>query len=337
MPFVFLVCSERSGSNLITRIIDSHPEFCGPSPSHLFRTFSRNLWRYGNIEEMENWHILCNDIVDFLNCQLGLWRTRFSMEQIVEEVEQHTLAAVIRYIYEAEACANRKSRLFVKENQTYSFLPFLLASFPDAKFVFMVRDPRDMSLSLKLSTATPGGVHRAARLWKTDQENSIEIYGFLRNMGRIWFIRYEDLLSNTSEELERLCHFLGVDYQTEMLDFYTDELTIKNSKRIEAWHNLENPILKNNFKKYRTGCSELEICYIESLCATEMEILGYRPDFECSNDLALLETQLLEYEENEAFKNIKDIGNDEKVIRADRISVIERIIKRRLWENSSDF
>ena len=34
----FLVSSERSGSNFITKIMDAHQDFCGPSPTHIIRT-----------------------------------------------------------------------------------------------------------------------------------------------------------------------------------------------------------------------------------------------------------------------------------------------------------
>ena len=105
MPFVFLLCSERSGSNLITKIFDNHPEFCGPSPSHIIRTFSRNIWRYGDINRDDNWHTLCSDIADFLNNQLGKWQTHCAADRLIKEVRQRSLSAIIRYIYENEALA----------------------------------------------------------------------------------------------------------------------------------------------------------------------------------------------------------------------------------------
>lgn len=34
-------------------------------------------------------------------------------------------------------------------------------------------------------------------------------------------VRYEDLVENTTAALERLCHFLGIDFTESMLDFRT--------------------------------------------------------------------------------------------------------------------
>jgi hypothetical protein len=185
MPFVFLLCSERSGSNLITKIFDNHPQFCGPSPSHVIRTFSRNIWRYGDITRDDNWQTLCADVAEFLKNQLGKWRTLWAADKLLQDIKNRSLSALIRHVYEMETFACGKTRVFVKENQIYSFISFLLGAFPAAKFVYMVRDPRDMALSLKRSQATPGKVYRAGQLWKKDQEHSIQLYSVLKDLGRI--------------------------------------------------------------------------------------------------------------------------------------------------------
>ena len=330
MPFVFLLCSERSGSNFITKIFDSHPEFCGPSPSHLIRTFSQNLWRYGDITFDENWRILCDDIADFMKNQLGKWQSQCSAERMKEKVRQRSLAAAIRYIYEREAHANRKSRIFIKENQIYSFISFLLTAFPDAKILYMVRDPRDMALSLKRSPAAPGRVYRAGQLWKTDQQSSIELYGILKDSGIITLLRYEDLLVNTESELLRICRFLAVDYHPLMLEFYTNDLTVENSQRINAWQNLQRPVLNKNFNKYRSGLSELEVCYLEALCKDEMQFLKYDCDHPPIKELSELEEQLLDFEKQTTFDQTEMLSDEEEITRVNRLAVIKRIIKRNL-------
>lgn len=330
MPFVFLLCSERSGSNLITKIFDSHPECCGPSPSHLIRTFSRNLWRYGDISLDENWRILCTDIADFLNNQLGKWQSQCSVEKMEEKLRPRSLSAAIRYVYGKEAHANGKSMIFIKENQIYTFASFLLAAFPDSKFLYMVRDPRDMALSLRRSPATPGGVYRAGQLWKTDQQNSLELYGILKDSGKISFLRYEDLLTNTEDELFRICDFLGIEYHPRLLEFYTNDLTVENAQRINAWQNLQKPILKKNFNKYRTGLCELEIRYIEALCKDEMQFFRYDCDFPFGEELSVLGKQLIDFEKQAKLDRSETLSHEEDNTRINRMAVLKRIIQRHL-------
>lgn len=49
MKFDFLICSERSGSNLITKLLDNHSKYCGPTPPHLLRVFYPVLDKYGDL------------------------------------------------------------------------------------------------------------------------------------------------------------------------------------------------------------------------------------------------------------------------------------------------
>ena len=66
MHFDFLICSERSGSNLITKILDSHPSVCGPFPALLIKNIGWYLFRYGDLQNDSNWRTLLTDVADYL-------------------------------------------------------------------------------------------------------------------------------------------------------------------------------------------------------------------------------------------------------------------------------
>jgi hypothetical protein len=308
-------------------MIDNHPDFCGPAPSHLIRTFALNRLRYGDITAKNNWQALVSDIADLLNNQLGTWHTHWTSAKIENGAKTSTLAAIVRYIYETEAQALGKSKVFIKENQTYRFIPFLLSSFPEAKFIYLVRDPRDMALSWKLSANHPGGVLRGAQVWKEDQRKSLEVYGYLMDVGRIILVKYEELVSHPVEQLQRLCDFLEVSFIPAMLEFYNNDLTVNNARRLEDWHNLQKPVLSNNFNKYRTQLLELEIKYIEALCAPEMEYFDYRCEFPPDNNLSALETELSLQEKSWSVES-KPLQQAEQALRERRLAVIRRIIER---------
>jgi hypothetical protein len=93
-------------------------------------------------------------------------------------------------------------------------------------------------------------------------------------------------------------------------------------------------VLKDNFAKYRSGLSELEIRYIEALCQPEMEFLGYQLDFAPKGNLASLEQKILELEKDTLVKPIT-LTKDEEAIRAGRLAIIEKIIHRKLWTSSN--
>ena len=231
-------------------------------------------------------------------------------------------------VYAAEAHANGKERAFVKENRTYTFLAYLLSAFPEARYVFLVRDPRDVALSWKRSPNHPGRVVRAARTWHEDQEQSLLCYGYLCASGRMHLVRYEDLLADAEATIRQVCEFLALPYSADMLGFHDDAVTRENARRIGDWANLERPVLRDNSQKYRTALSELEVRYVEALCQTEMRFLGYALDHP-PGDPTTLEHELVRLEAETPVEPV-ELSADERAIRARRLRVIERICSREL-------
>ena len=100
MQFDFLLCSERSGSNLITKIIDSHPDICGPFPRHAVNLFAVNYYKYGDINNNSNWEILVNDLAAFMNSGFSIWKSKVTAEMIFKNVKIRSLAEIFKYIYD---------------------------------------------------------------------------------------------------------------------------------------------------------------------------------------------------------------------------------------------
>lgn len=328
IQWFFLICSERSGSNFITKLFDSHPDVCGPSPSHLIRVFSLNLWRYGDLNNSKNWQVLTKDVSDYMANQIGKWQSHFNGNELASLIDR-SLPGLVKHIYLTEAMSHGKNKIFIKENHTYRFTHFLLSSFPNAKFIYMVRDPRDMALSLKLSNLTKGGVYEAANLWKKDQEESIKFYSMLTETQKACFIKYESLLINPEIELRKLCDFLKIKYSKSMLQYHSKPLTNVNANRMSGWSNLNQPVIRDNFNKYKKMLSETEIKYVESVCREEMSYLNYIFDFPLVKDKKRLELELLEYEKEGAEISVKT-SPEELQIRTRRLKIINQILKRKM-------
>lgn len=273
MQFDFLICSERSGSNLLTRILNAHPSICGPFPSHLFRIFTQNYHRYGDLQKDENWRCFVDDVAFYMQHIFATWKSHLSASELLDCVKHRSLAAVGRACYEREAAAHGKSRLFVKENHTWSFAPYLLSHFSSARFIWLVRDPRDMAMTWR--DLTTGGVVRATDVWLRDQRGSLRLYGYLNDIGRILRIRFEDLLQHPESTLKRCCEFLEVVYSPGLLSFHETDVTQENASRMVSWGDLGKPLISDNFGQFRRGLSETETRYIEGMCHREMKYFGY--------------------------------------------------------------
>lgn len=275
MKIYFLISSERSGSNFLTKVLDSHSDICGPSIKHIINPLAQNLFRYKDPGNKINRDALIEDLHALLSTGFSAWKTRHTIESLHEMFDDTNIAGLIKNIFAAEAEAHGKKNIFIKENHIYRFLPFLLLNFPEAMYVYNIRDPRDVALSWKNNPTHKGGIIAAARQWQKDQVKSLQIFSVLQPLNRMHLIRYEDLVTNTEDTLKTLCEFMGLDFEHGMLDFHTDKLTRENSGLDVAWRNLSSPVIKNNIGKYKAALSKKEIAYIEKICYLEMRWFGY--------------------------------------------------------------
>lgn len=302
--FVFLMCSERSGSNFITKMMNSHSQITGPSAKHIFNPVLRSYFRYGDLNCSDNWEALLKHILALFQVDFSVWKLELDLNNLKDMAPTGDLPGLLKAIYQAEANENGKEHVFIKENQIYEFFPYLQTHFSDAKFVYLTRDPRDMALSWKKNKNIPGGVVRAARQWKKDQQKFLMNAALLREVDQIYSLKYEDLIEEPDRYTGEICHFLGLEYEVGMLSFNRDILTQKNAQMNSAWANLAKGVIKDNKDKYKKYLSTTEIKVIEKICCDEMRYLGYAlqtnelssVNEELITDLEIKETKSLIYQ-----------------------------------------
>jgi hypothetical protein len=304
MSLFFLMCSERSGSNFISKLLNGHKNICSPSTKHIINPVARNLFRYGDLSEEKNWEELLEDIHRLISVDFSIWKKSFSYEELRNIAVPGDIKSLIQNIFLEEALASGKQHVFIKENHVYEFLPFLLTYFPESKFVYQTRDPRDMALSWKKNSDHPGGVVKAARQWKQDQQQSLKNYYLLKGQGKAHFVRYEDLTASNEVEIKKILNFLGVPFDPGVFEFHKDEITQKNAGMQKAWNNLSKGVISNNSQKYLKDLSDDEIKAIEKICWYEMKHLGYTPEFS-DDDLAAISEEWLEHLNKQEFAEIE--------------------------------
>lgn len=270
--FIFLICSERSGSNFITKIVDSHPHCSGPSPVHLIRYFAPIEWRFGDLKLDHNWQFFISEIEKFFKLKISNWNTEIEVNELTK-IEPRNLAKIVEYLYKKEA--GDMKTILIKENHAYRLLPFYNLFFPDSKLLWMHRDPRDMALSWKKDALLRGGIVRSSGIWKNDQRESLSLFNLLHNSGRIHKLSYESLISNAEFESKKICNFIGIEYDPIMLDSKNNSSSKNNAEASLGWSNLNKDIIKNNSNKFLDELNKEEIQFIEYYCKEEMELLNY--------------------------------------------------------------
>jgi len=301
--YTFLMCSERSGSNFITKIMNNHSQICGPATKHLINPLVRNYFRYMPIEQPKNWNELLEDLLNLYNVSFSLWRSEFNLDKLKKNISLGDISGLIDYFFTTEMLANNKQHLFIKEIKLFEFYPFLKKYFNEASYIYLVRDPRDMALSWKKSSIHFGGVVGAARQWKEDQQQYLKIHYLEGNNS--FLLKYEDLVSDLASLSKEILCLLGFGFEKEMLSIEKDDLTKENAKKQKAWENLSNPVMTDNFNKFKEELSVEEIKFIEAICFFEMTHLGYKRQYSWEelkdisnheiNDFHTKETQNINY------------------------------------------
>jgi hypothetical protein len=299
MSFTFLIASERSGSNFITKLFNAHSKICGPATKHLFNPVLRNLFRYTPLTDAKNWNELVNDIYKLYSVEFSEWKSSFSKEDLHSFAPRGQVYTLLRNIFYEEAKLHDKNHVFVKENHVYEFLPHLLINFPEAQYIYLVRDPRDVALSWRKNKVHPGGIVKAARQWQKDQQKSLKNAYLLRKENKLARVKYEHLITNPAKEVSRLLGFLGFDYEPEMLKFHEDKLTQKNAEKQGSWKNLSKSVMSENKGKYKEGLSEQETKYVEKICYHEMVVLEYNPENDHQDLINIPEKKIQDYAKEE--------------------------------------
>src|SRR5204862_393593 len=88
---------------------------------------------------------------------------------------------------------------------------------PEARFVHLIRDGRDVALARRKSSVDPPTPGRVARRWQQRIERAREQAPRLRHYTEV---RYEDLVLESEPTLRRICEFAELDFEPAMLDYH---------------------------------------------------------------------------------------------------------------------
>lgn len=230
---------------------------------------------YGRLERESNFRRLASDMLAMIDTQLGAWKTVFDDEGLLEDVTQRSFASLLEYLYKREADSLGKSISFVKDNGNILWPLHLQAMFENSKFVYLVRDPRDVALSWLKSPTHVGGVSSAAATWQAEQRSALAAYALEGVSTRILLVKYEDLVAMPTVELDRICEFIGIEPETSMIGNFENESHRAEAQKIANWENLAGEIKQTNFGKFERELSKGKIRRVEGAVAYEMQILDY--------------------------------------------------------------
>ena len=217
---VFVVGIARSGTTLLASMLTTHSRLdCGPESRffaryrHLSapeqrRTLDAELWPGPATEFIASLRNQGHPIVDLFGLtieDIGAWLAK----------QEPSLAAMLGSLTVLHADRAGKARWVEKTPRHLLMTDTIRALWPNAAIVRIVRDPRDVALSLAGMPFAKDSV--VGNLVRVDQDERAS--GALIESDRLAMtLRYEDLVSEPERELRRVCEFIGEAYEPAMLD-----------------------------------------------------------------------------------------------------------------------
>jgi hypothetical protein len=179
----------------------------------------------------------------------------------------------VRAVYGAYARQHGKQRYGDKTPIYILHLPLIASLLPEVAFVHVLRDGRNVALSLLNAGWGPQRWEHAALHWKLQVERGRAAGRALGN--RYCELRYEDLLDDPGAEARTLCRFLGLEFEDSMLRYFEGAASLLSAEPYPHEHeNLRLPPTKG-LRDWRTAVPAKEVAQFEALAGDLLTDLGY--------------------------------------------------------------
>src|SRR5947209_7930688 len=214
MPVI--VGAPRSGTTLLRMMLDAHPQLAIPPETGFF---ALDLNKPGAAP------ITCREffeaIVDFPS-EAPAWNDfHLSKEDFragLIKLDPFKLAGGYRVFYRLYAARFGKSRWGDKTPLHTLFMDRMEAALPEAHFIHIIRDGRDVCLSLRDMWFSPGWeIETQARYW-CDFVSAARKHGAAAQ--HYLEVRFEELITQPEAVLRRICGFVQISYRDDMLHYY---------------------------------------------------------------------------------------------------------------------
>ena len=274
----FILGNPRSGTTLLRLILNNHSLIGVPPESGFLQWWHKKYykWSENDTKDDNKINLLLDDILS--SKKIEDWKlNRPNLKNFILSKKPKDYSEIITAIY--KFYTNNKLIIGDKNNYYIHHLEELNLIFPNAKYIHLIRDGRDVACSykninklnpnLKYIPKVSSNIIDIANEWNN---NIITIEKFIQNYNSIT-IRYEDLISTPIETLKQVCTFLEVKYEDKMLSYYQNN--DEPSSTLQWKEKTKESIDEKNKKKYLSLLSYEEIKKFNEIANVTLEKFNY--------------------------------------------------------------
>jgi hypothetical protein len=261
---IFLAGPSRSGKTLLRWILSSHPRI---AVSRRTEVWPRFAGRFGDLGDRAN--------LD--RCLAEMWRRPqvaalgVDSDELREAfaADEPTYGRLFALLHERYAARLGKGRWGDQSPGIERVADEVLAAYPDARFLHLVRDPRDVyAAELERRSAGPGTVGAVTAAWlrsvRLGERNA------RRHPGSYRLVRYESLVGDPETIVREICAFLAEVFDPAM----TRLDDVERYRDASAGVAISSAFVRS----YRRTLRPWDVAAIQRASAAEMKRLGYDLD-----------------------------------------------------------
>ena len=266
-PPFFILGSGRNGSTLLASILNAHDDIFIPPEQFVLPYAIMKRYIYF-LQSKDNWK---ESVMSSLMQENKTLNWDFKKDNIL--LENKSVGDLFNCIYVNYASQKNKSISIWGDKTPLNthFIDFIYPEFKTAKYIFMVRDPRDVVLSYK-QLLNHKAVDTRYALWKW--KDSIRMLDFLEKRTDVLVLRYEDIVSQPQKYIELVLSYLDMS-NTEDLIQYKAQASNMGVADKPHHQNLNQPINTRSVGKWKEGLSSNDIDLINSTCSKYLERFRY--------------------------------------------------------------
>ncbi len=262
---IFLISQPRAGSTLLNRLLSSHRDIASAAEGWISLHPIFATKNYGN-DSVFNSFLAKQALNEFFSCN-----------NITHDFHKKQIGTFLNSFYE-KAIENQQKKFFLDKTPRYYYIvEELIKIFPNAKFIFLFRNPAAVLNSI-------------INTWIKEDESLIlnfmddlllapsnMVRSLVRYPTKIFTLKYENLVCNPKDTLTPLYNFLNLE--GDIVTNYTlldtqstfgDPIGIKKHSKPSAVSidNWRNELSSSNFIGFASS-------YIKSIGKETLQLMGY--------------------------------------------------------------
>jgi Sulfotransferase family len=276
LPVPFIVGVGRSGTTLLRLLLDAHTDLAIPPEAN---------WLTSTLEHIEKQPF---DLETCFSAFLAApsWADYAISEQdlrnILQSHDVNNPGQTLTSIYSLYAGRHGKPRFGDKTPKNVLRIERLAKLIPEAHFVHIIRDGRDVAVSWRNVWFGQGlDIEELAKMWKSqiiDARTQSKHANYIE-------LRYEELVANPRIELEKLAVFLQLPFQLGQLEAhlnaknrlseFKDMPHVSAKTRLETFTLVHQPPMTSQVNRWKTELSLEAIERFEIIAGDFLAELGY--------------------------------------------------------------